>query len=250
MTTSDPASAYRRPWPLPRRPWVMAQRWEEVLLMHWSLPAAVLRGRLPPGLTLDTFAGEAWLSIVPFRMLGVRPRGVPPVPWLSAFPELNIRTYVTAGNKPGVYFFSLDAANPVAVSVARHWTNLPYFRAAMSTHWENGWIHYRSRRTHAGAPPAALRMRYQPTGVATVAEPGTRAAWLTSRYCFYVDDIHGRITRLEVDHAPWSLQPAACEIKHNTMTTPLAIDLPEQPALLHYARALDVRTWQPARIRA
>ncbi|MBE2238577.1 MAG: DUF2071 domain-containing protein, partial [Caldilineaceae bacterium] len=124
------AAANHRPWPRPASPWVMAQEWCNLLFAHWPLPAAAMQALLPPSLTLDTFEGQAWLGIVPFRMRGVRPRLTPPIPWLSAFPELNVRTYVRLRDqgieKRGVYFFSLDAANPVAVRIARRTFHLPY----------------------------------------------------------------------------------------------------------------------------
>src|SRR5690606_20213232 len=102
-----------RPWPPPAAPWVMAQRWQDLLFAHWPLPPAVLSALLPPALELDVYSGQGWLGVVPFRMSGVRLRLLPAVPWLSAFPELNVRTYVRLRDrgveKRGVYFFSLDA---------------------------------------------------------------------------------------------------------------------------------------------
>src|SRR6266704_6531932 len=114
-----------RPWPLPVGPWVMAQRWHDLLFAHWPVPAGELQHLIPTPLTIDTFDGQAWLAVVPFRMSGVRLRGTPAVPWLSAFPELNVRTYVKCEGRPGVWFFSLDAGNPLAVAIARAWFHLP-----------------------------------------------------------------------------------------------------------------------------
>jgi uncharacterized protein YqjF (DUF2071 family) len=108
-------SVRHRPWPLPSGPWIMTQNWHDLLFAHWPLPADLMRKLLPETLELELYDGQAWISIVPFTMSAVRLRGTPALPWLSAFPELNVRTYVTAGGKPGVWFFSLDAANPVAV---------------------------------------------------------------------------------------------------------------------------------------
>src|SRR5215470_11526964 len=153
-----------RPWPLPTSPWIMAQSWHDLLFAHWPVDPAVLRSRIPAKLTIDTFDGSAWLGIVPFRMSGVRLRATPALPWLSAFPELNVRTYVTAEGKPGVFFFSLDAANPVAVAAARRFFHLPYFRARMSCRPDGDGIRYASQRTHRGAPSAELRGRYRPLG--------------------------------------------------------------------------------------
>ncbi len=115
-----------RPWPEPSWPAVLAMQWQALLFMHWPLPAAVLRPLIPPGLTLDTFDGWAWLGVVPFTMAGVHARFLPPLPGTTTFPELNVRTYVTTEGKAGVYFFSLDAANPLAVRAARLGFRLPY----------------------------------------------------------------------------------------------------------------------------
>src|SRR5271154_2737716 len=109
----DLAQTAHRPWPLPAGPWVMAQSWHDLLFAHWPVEAAVLRPLLPPALQIDTFGQQAWLAVVPFRMTGVRLRGTPALPWLSAFPELNVRTYVTTDGKPGGWFFSLDAASAI-----------------------------------------------------------------------------------------------------------------------------------------
>ncbi|MGH9791802.1 MAG: DUF2071 domain-containing protein, partial [Candidatus Acidiferrales bacterium] len=95
------AEVAHRPWPLPERPWVMAMRWHDLLFAHWPFAPDVLRPHIPAGLALDTYDGNAWLGVVPFRMSDVRPRGIPALPWFSAFPELNVRTYVTASGKPG-----------------------------------------------------------------------------------------------------------------------------------------------------
>ncbi len=104
-----------RPWPLPSGPWVMAQSWRELLFAHWRIPVEALRPLVPAELELETWDGSAWLGVVPFLMAGVRPRGVPALPRLSAFPEINVRTYVKVESKPGVWFLSLDAANSLAV---------------------------------------------------------------------------------------------------------------------------------------
>jgi len=232
-----------RPWPLPSQPWVMAQVWHDLLFAHWPIPAAEMAALLPPGLALDTWEGEAWVAVVPFRMSGVRPRPLPALPWLSAFPELNVRTYVRMGDKPGVYFFSLDAANPIAVAIARALFHLPYFRAQMKCQAEGDEIHYQSRRTHRGAPPAELRGSYRPTGPVYTATRESLEAWLTERYCLYSVDRQGRIHRGEIHHAPWPLQKAEALFERNSPAQASGLYLPKTPPLLHFARRLDVLAW-------
>jgi len=225
----------------------MAQTWHDLLFAHWPVEPTVLRPLLPPQLQIDTFEGRAWLAVVPFRMTGVRLRGTPSVPWLSAFPELNVRTYVTSGGKPGVWFFSLDAANPLAVAIARAWFHLPYFRARMSCEQREGLILYASQRTHRKAPAAFLECRYRPVGDVSSAQAGTLEHFLTERYCLYATNARGQIIRGEIHHPPWPLQPAEAEFARNSMTESLGIALTPQP-LLHFARRQDVLVWPPRKI--
>jgi uncharacterized protein len=234
-----------RPWSLPAGPWVMAQSWHDLLFAHWPVDAAVLRPLLPPQLQIDTFEGQAWLAVVPFRMTGVRLRGTPAIPWLSAFPELNVRTYVAHGGMPGVWFFSLDAGNSLAVAIARAWFHLPYFRARMTCAESEGWIHYQSERTHHRAPIAELKGRYRPVGEVFFAERGTVEHFLTERYCLYTSDGHGQIIRGEIHHSPWPLQLAEAEFSRNSMADATGVPLPASKPLLHFAKRQDVLVWWP-----
>ena len=160
----------------------------------------MLRPLVPPSLSIDTFDGSAWLGVVPFDMTGVRPHFLPAVPGLSNFPEINLRTYVTAEGRPGVWFFSLDAHSRLAVRLARATFHLPYFDAEMSCHASNDEIHYRSLRTHRGAPPAEFAARYGPVGEPFESGRGTIENFLTERYCLYSADRKGVVRRGEVHH--------------------------------------------------
>ena len=234
-----------RPWPVPDRPWAGFMRWHELLFIHWPVPAASLRPFLPPGLELDTFDGDAWLGIVPFRMSGCRVRFTPPVPGLSAFPELNVRTYVTAEGKPGVWFFSLDATSRLAVRGARLLFHLPYFdaRIAVTRGAADNGIDYRHARTPRRAPPADFAARYRPTGPPAPAAPGSLDYVLTERYCLYAADRRRRVYRGDIAHAPWPLQPAEIELPVNRMTEQIGVQPPDTSPLLHYADSLEVIAW-------
>ena len=221
----------------------MTQKWHDLLFMHWPIDPGRISNLIPTGLELDTYDGCAWVGIVPFHMTGVRMRWTPPIPGASAFPELNVRTYVTAQDRPGVWFFSLDAANPLAVAAARRWFHLPYFRAQFSVaKASDGTIDYRCRRTHRGAPSADLRLQYKAVEDVFHAQPGTIEYFVTERYCLYAHH-NRRIFRCEINHQPWPLQPADAQIKLNTMAAANAIALPNAPPLLHFARFQDVRVW-------
>lgn len=235
-----------RPWPAPAAPWNMLQKWHDLLFIHWPVPPDGLRSLVPADLEIDTFDGSAWVGVVPFRMSGVRVRRVPPLPGASAFPELNVRTYVTKNGKPGVWFFSLDATSALAVAGARRLFHLPYFRAQISmTHAEDGSIRYRSSRTHRGAPAADLRVFYKPVGDVFQARSGSLECFLTERYCLYAHHA-GQTYRSEIDHAPWPLQNAEAQIKLNTMAAASAIALPNGKPLLHFAHFQDVKVWNLA----
>lgn len=225
----------------------MRMRWRELLFAHWSMDSAVLRPFVPAGLELDTFEGRCYLAAVPFLMENVSPRGAPAIPGLHAFPELNLRTYVTAGGKPGVWFFSLDAGQRLAVRVARRFFHLPYFDADFSISIGDA-VHYRCRRTHRGAPSALFEATYRPSGAVYNAVPGTLDHWLTERYCLYSADPRGRIYRGEVNHVPWPLQPAQADIHVNTLGDWLGLPMPGQPELLHFAKSIDVHAWLIQRV--
>lgn len=217
----------------------MKQIWHDLLFAHWPLPPSAMRLLVPPQLTLDTFGGECWIGVVPFHMSGIRGRWLPALPGLSRFPELNVRTYVTYGGKPGVHFFSLDAANLPAVWAARTFYHLPYFHAAMTSEECNGSIHYSSRRRGA---PAEFRARYHPIGPVQARAKGSLQHWLTERYCLYTTH-RDQVYRGEIHHHPWPLQNAEGELETNTVAAAAAIRLPETAPLLHFARQLEVLIW-------
>jgi uncharacterized protein YqjF (DUF2071 family) len=177
-------------------------------------------------------------------MSGIRGRLMPPLPGVSALPELNVRTYVTYGGKPGVYFFSLDAASRLAVWGARTLYKLPYFFARMHVEDRNGWINYRSSRTNS---PARFCGRYRPLSPVQYRASGSLEHWLTERYCLYTVS-HGRIYRSEIHHPQWPLQNADAEIQSNTMAAAAGMELPSEIPLLHFSKKLDVLIWPLKRI--
>lgn len=236
-----------RTWDLPQQPWIMRMTWSELLFAHWAIEPSVVAALLPGGLELDTREGKAWVGVVPFLMSDVAPRCCPAIPKLSRFLELNVRTYVTYAGKPGVWFFSLDAANRIAVRVARATFNLPYMDARMSLRQDElGVIAYRSTRTHRGEPVAEFDASYGPIGDTFRAEPGSLEHWLTARYCLYSADRQGRLYRGEIDHVPWDLSRATWTINKNTMGSPWHFDFVGEPHLL-FARSIGVRAWMATR---
>jgi uncharacterized protein len=234
-----------RPWPLPSAPWIMEQTWNDLLFAHWAVDVATVRRLVPPPLELDVYEGRAFVAVTPFWMSGVRARWTPTLPGLSCFPELNVRTYVTLGGKPGVYFFSLDAGRRAAVWGARIGYSLPYYYARMKVEGTEE-IRYRSERQQ-GPRPAELRGRYGATSEIKLRERGTRENWLTERYCLYTVDRRGRPWRAQIHHAQWPLQDAAAEFEVNTMGAAVGVELKGQPQLTHFSKRLRVLVWWPER---
>jgi uncharacterized protein YqjF (DUF2071 family) len=247
VTASPLERIDHRPWPLPAGPWQWRQSWRDLLFAHWPVPARSLAQLVPPEVAIQEFDGTSWVGLVPFRMAGVMRRPLPDLPWISAFPEVNLRLYVEVGGKPGVWFVSLDAANPLAVWAARRFFHLPYFRAAMSVRNDGERVLYDSVRR--GSPERiALRAAYGPTSEVFESRPGTIEHFLTERYCLYTQAPGGALLRAEVHHAPWPLQTAAAEIEENTIAARQGIELHGPPVLLHFSRRLDVVVWPLERV--
>jgi uncharacterized protein YqjF (DUF2071 family) len=234
-----------RPWAIPERAWSLTMCWRDLLFMHWPLPPHILARQLPPGLSLDTFDGAAWIGVVPFRMtdIGLRPIGTMPV---SSFAELNVRTYVKHGDRSGVWFLSLDAASRLAVETARTWFHLPYFHASIRLQQrDDGWTEYACRRLDRRGRQALFHGRYRPVDSPRQAKSGTLDHWLTERYCFFAVDGRGRLSRTDVHHHPWPLQSAEAIVETNSMAHASDVALPASAPLLHFAMELDVIAWTP-----
>jgi len=227
---------------LPGRPWLGRQSWSDLLFAHYRIAASALQRFVPPPLRVQEYEGTSWIGVVPFRMSGVMVRGLPDLPGVSAFPEINVRLYVEYGGKPGVWFLSLDATNPLAVWTARRFVHLPYRRARIEIAHQSSEIHYTSRLLDGRA---RFTGRYRPTSPVRMAVPGTLEHFLTERYCLYAQAPSGRLYRTEVHHAPWPLQEAAGEIDSTDVFRSHGIELENPPDLLHFAARVDVLTWAP-----
>jgi uncharacterized protein YqjF (DUF2071 family) len=233
-----------RPWPLPSRPWVMFQSWRNLMFAHWSVPRATLRLLVPAQLEIDLFEGRAWVALTPFRVVGLRSRFLPALPRVSTFPELNLRTYVRFDDRPGVYFFTLEATSLPAILAARMLYRLPYRRAEMTLEHDGDWIRYRSRRVDSFAEFAA---RYRPLGEVFQPVEGTLEHFLTERYALYTVDDRRNVMRGDVHHAPWDLQRAEAEIERNTIAAAHGLPRAAARPVLHYSERQDTLIWLPVR---
>ncbi len=221
-------------------PAVLDMWWRDIMTAHWRADAAVLARLLPPGVELDRFDGDAWLSVVPFRMTGIRVRRAPVLPGFGDVPELNLRTYVRVGRRAGVFFVSLDAGSPVVVRAARLGTGLPYLHARIALDASQSDIECTSVRTEHAVRPGRFHARYRAMGDAFEAEPGTLAHFLHERYTFFVR--RGPLLFAgEVRHEPWRLQRAWVDISENTLGDLASHALSASPACAFFSRALHVR---------
>lgn len=224
-----------RPWEMPAAEWRWQQQWDDLAFLHWEISPAVMQETLPEDLEIDTYDGRAWLGVVPFDMKGVAPRGCPRFKALSDFPEINVRTYVIKDGKPGVWFYSLDVPNPLAVWAARRFFHLPYFRASMQVQAGERGIDYRSARGKF-----RFDASYRPTGPASFSA-GSFEIWATERYCLYTANRAGRTLRAEVQHGQWPLETAEIEMRENTMLHGFTVG-DRHPSVL-FSRHLDVVVW-------
>jgi uncharacterized protein YqjF (DUF2071 family) len=217
--------------------WLLAQRWDDLLLAHWRVDPDELRRLLPARVEPDVYDGSAWVAIVAFVMNGSRPAGAPAFASLPPIPELNVRTYVRVGGVPGVWFLSLDASHRLFVNAGRALYGLHYRLARMAVANEGERVHYLSR-----CGPAAFAAAYEPCGEPEPARAGSLEHFLVERYRLFALR-RGRLITATVDHEPWALQPAAARIRLNRMA-PAGLELRGEP-LLHFSRTLAARISTP-----
>jgi uncharacterized protein YqjF (DUF2071 family) len=221
--------------------WIGRQRWHDLLFAHWPVSASAIRPLIPGALEIDEFQGTSWVSLVPFLMEDVMLRGLPAIPGISAFPEMNLRLYVTYQSRPGIWFVSLDASNRLAVWTARRFARLPYFHASMRVESRENRVVYESARLHG--KDVVFRGRYWPIGSAREAQPGSLDYFLAERYALFAAGPTGEILTIDVHHGPWALQPAALEMDFNTVLSAQGIEIGGLPEIVQFSRRQDVATW-------
>lgn len=213
--------------------------WRHLLFQNWPVDPELMDAHLPNGLEPDTFDGSAWLSVIPFTNVDVRPKGLPAKLGIR-LPELNVRTYVERDGVPSVYFFSLDAQGISSVLGARVFHHLPYYYARISLDWVDGRVQFTSRRLHPGDRPAHYEASYGPTGEPFAAPDDPFGNFLVERYRFYTQAPDGSIRYTDVSHEPWTLYPAAADIETNTLLTAHGFAEPDSEPVYYYSPGLDV----------
>lgn len=238
----------------PEQPPLMHQDWHHLLFLHWEVPPQELQALVPPELNIDTFEGKAYVGLIPFTLSGVRPVGVPPLPWVSSFHEINVRTYVHRnGRDPGVWFFSLDASSAIAVAAARAAYKLPYFHSHMefaASQEALPRIDFTSQRDDpTGAKPANARISYKGMdGVVTPAVPGSLEHFLIERYILYSADDDHHLYRARVHHQRYPLQRADLLDLEETLIWAAGVRRSDAHPTRHYAREVNVRIYSSERL--
>jgi uncharacterized protein YqjF (DUF2071 family) len=230
--------------PIPVRYPLMIQNWESLTFFHWKYAASVIRKMIPSGLEVDTFDGSAWVSLAPFLITGTRVPFSPPLPWISRFPETNVRTYVVGpGGHHGVWFFSLDAARLAAVAGARAAYRLPYMWAKMNVGRQGHQVRYTATRRFPGAP-AEYSITLTPGERFEPEELGDLDHFLTARYRLY-SVLAGRLAFAQIEHYPWPLARARLESLRQTIVQAAGLPAPAGDPLIHYSEFIPVRIGRP-----
>lgn len=236
------ASTGHRPWPLPAGTWQWKQDWLDLAFLHYRVDARQIASRLPSGLRLQEYGGSAWVGLVPFRMAGIGRRELSSISLLPSFPELNLRTYVECQGKPGVWFFSLDAASRPIVLGGRRFYGLPYHLASASLRRQQAFHHFESARRDG---PAEFKARYRATGSTFLAQAGTFEHWAAERYCLYAQHPARGLSRVEVHHAPWPLQAADLQIEANSILAAADIHPVDPAPVCHVSSGVRVVSYAP-----
>lgn len=225
-----------------RRPWLMTQEWHDVLFLHWPVSPDLVRKHIPSELELDLYNDMAWIGLIFFKVKGSRPRFIPPVPGLSSFLELNVRTYVTYKGKSGVHFFSLDVNNPLIVKLTTHGNFLPFGNAKISLKRYKKTFTIYSRHTHQNTFPETLAATFEP--IARPIERNQFERWLTERYHLWTKP-KGHLLRVDMTHSPWILQNVRGVIHENTMASFLKSNFQEKHPIAHYSKMKKARVFPP-----
>ena len=232
----------RSPIPTPEGHWIQGQRWEDLLFCSWPLSVDAIRPLVPSHLDVDTHDGTAWISVVPMWMEDAHFYRLPPLPFISTFPEVNLRTYVRSDGIPGVWFLSLDTESRINVAIARYGFQLPYYFARVSM--QRGGNAFRFHSVRPGGE-AELDVEYRAEGDLFEPKDGSLEYFLTERYSMYCSMRGGKLFRGDIQHTPWELRPATMELRRHALLEAMGVKVGGEDPVVFYSPATDVVLWKP-----
>jgi uncharacterized protein YqjF (DUF2071 family) len=245
-----------RPWLPPNGPWAVSQSMQDALFVNYAVDPAALRPLVPERFSIDLYGGAAWLTVTPFYVSHLRGNSIPPLPVVSSFGSVVVRTCVTCDGKPGLYVFSADSGSLGAVWTARLFWRLPFWHAKVRMRGYTVTRHslraprtldvrFDAERLHgpkAGASAAQLRAVYNAVSEPAIPRAGTLEQFLIDRYCLYTRSKNS-LYRIENHHLPFMLQRAQVALEANTLCEPLGLTLPANPDAVFYVRNLRLLVW-------
>jgi uncharacterized protein len=227
-------------------PWVLFMTWRDLLFASWRVPVDVMRAKVPPELELDTFDGSAWVSLVPMAVTGMHWRGIPPIPGMDAFRELNLRTYIKQNGRGGVYFLSIECPAAYSDWIARQFFGVPYYEAQIAVFSDGASYRFASERTQKNQPPAAFFASFQPMGDSASPVPGSLESFLVERYCLYY--VHGgAVYRGDIHHDEWLLRSAEVQLDVDTVSRAAGFELSAKPDHAAFVLRTDTLIYPPVR---
>jgi uncharacterized protein len=223
---------------MPEGNWIYYQEWNRALFLHWVVPFELLRKCVPSNLTIDTFEGNCYISLVALTMEKIRPKFLPSIRYISDFDEINIRTYIDNDNKKGVYFLNIEAGKTISAFIAKVISGLPYEKAKINR--TNKF--YNSKNLKKG-----FRLNTEFEVIKEISSKTELDKWLTERYCLYLDQDR-ELYRYDIHHKEWEIKNVT--IKNLNVNYKIGeINLKErQPNLVHYSDGIKVIAWKRKKI--
>ena len=231
------AETNHRDWQYPKKSWRYYQEWNKALFFHYRIDKEILKELVPNDLEIDEIDGSAWVSLVAFTMEKIRPRFLPAFSPISDFDEINLRTYVTKNEKPGVYFLSIEAGKLFSAILAKSLSGLPYEKSKINR-TENSYQANHQKRNFSLLADFHVGMEMK--------HKTELDLFLTERYCLYLEE-NNQLFRYEIQHLPWKINQL--ELEFLTIDYQLQeLNIDSRPDLVHYSEGVQVVAWEKDRI--
>ena len=221
---------------------ILNQSWQDISFMHWKVDKNLLSKNIPKGLILDLYEDEAYVGVIPFMMKNVRPRWAMSIPFVSNFPEFNIRTYVKAGKTKGVFFLTLDAQSIITRIYATGVYHLPYRYSRGYVNRNSKTFQWKSSRLWSDY---SLEGYCESEGESGYAEKGSLEEFLLERYFLFVADRNHKIRKGFIHHNRWRFKKAKAKIVKNSFLESFSLGVKNvfSPDFCHASDGVEVKAW-------